>query len=100
MNRSKTMKIRATTMIGLLLLAGLVGAAPWSVAAGLPPAGPPVTGSGAPPLLVQDFQDVPTGSPFYTYIHNLFVDGVVGGYACGGPGEPCFPPANLPYFRP
>lgn len=49
---------------------------------------------------VQDFQDVPTSSSFYPYLHNLYVDGIVGGYACGGPGEPCIGPANLPYYRP
>jgi hypothetical protein len=26
--------------------------------------------------------------------------GAVGGYPCGGPFEPCQPPANRPYFRP
>ncbi|HMA33022.1 MAG TPA: S-layer homology domain-containing protein [Chloroflexia bacterium] len=88
------MKISVSILSGLLLLGGLVGAAPWGAAA---QGGAP---AGAPPLVTQDFEDVPTNSPFYTYIHNLFVDGVVGGYACGGPGEPCVPPGNLPYFRP
>jgi hypothetical protein len=48
----------------------------------------------------QLFQDVPPSSPFYTYVNRLANLGVIGGYACGGPGEPCVPPANLPYFRP
>ncbi len=26
--------------------------------------------------------------------------GFIGGYPCGGPGEPCVPPLNRPYFRP
>ena len=26
--------------------------------------------------------------------------GIISGYNCGGVGEPCIPPANLPYFRP
>jgi hypothetical protein len=38
----------------------------------------------------QIFQDVPAGSTFFQFI---------GGYPCGGLGEPCVPPANLPYFR-
>jgi hypothetical protein len=43
---------------------------------------------------------VPTGSPFYAYLHNLYRAGIVVGYPCGGPGDPCVPPANLPYYRP
>ena len=26
--------------------------------------------------------------------------GIIGGYPCGGPGEPCVAPSNRPYFRP
>jgi hypothetical protein len=25
---------------------------------------------------------------------------IINGYQCGGPGEPCVPPLNRPYFRP
>ncbi len=46
------------------------------------------------------FQDVPVGSTFYQYIGRLASRGYINGYFCGGPGEPCVPPANLPYFRP
>ena len=48
----------------------------------------------------QQFEDVPAGSTYYTYTYRLVSRGVMGGYQCGGPGEPCVPPANLPYFRP
>jgi hypothetical protein len=48
----------------------------------------------------QMFQDVPTGSTFQVYIGRLASRGYISGYACGGVGEPCVPPANLPYFRP
>ncbi len=51
----------------------------------------------------QQFQDVPPsgpGSTFYPYIYRLVIRGYINGYPCGGPGEPCIPPANLPYFRP
>lgn len=48
----------------------------------------------------QSFQDVPVTSTFYTYIDRLVRRGIIGGYPCGGPSEPCLPPANLPYFRP
>jgi hypothetical protein len=49
---------------------------------------------------VQIFQDVAPGSTFYDFIQRLASRGVMGGYACGGPGEPCVPPGNMPYFRP
>ena len=26
--------------------------------------------------------------------------GIIGGYPCGGPFEPCVAPGNRPYFRP
>jgi hypothetical protein len=48
----------------------------------------------------QQFQDVPVGSTFYAYIYRLVIRGYISGYPCGGQGEPCVPPANLPYFRP
>jgi len=46
------------------------------------------------------FQDVPVGSTFYAFVGRLVSRSIIGGYACGGTGEPCVPPANLPYFRP
>jgi hypothetical protein len=48
----------------------------------------------------QMFQDVAPGSAFYDYIQRLALRGVISGYQCGGAGEPCVPPGNLPYFRP
>jgi hypothetical protein len=48
----------------------------------------------------QRFQDVPAGSTFYDYVQRLASRGYISGYQCGGPGEPCVPPANLSYFRP
>jgi len=48
----------------------------------------------------QQFEDVPAGSTYYTYTYRLVTRSVMSGYACGGVGEPCIPPANLPYFRP
>ncbi len=46
------------------------------------------------------FQDVPVGSTFFQYIGRLASRGFINGYPCGGNGEPCVPPDNLPYFRP
>jgi Kelch motif protein/S-layer family protein len=48
----------------------------------------------------QTYQDVPPGSTFWLFIEQLTLHGVMGGYACGGVGEPCVPPTNRPYFRP
>jgi hypothetical protein len=46
------------------------------------------------------FQDVPVGSTFQAFIGRLASRGYISGYACGGTGEQCVPPGNLPYFRP
>lgn len=54
----------------------------------------------AEPAGNQAFQDVVPGSTFYDYVQRMVLHQVVGGYDCGGPGEPCAGPANLPYFRP
>jgi hypothetical protein len=51
------------------------------------------------PVSGQTFEDVPTGNPFYLWIERLAVRGIMGGYVCGGVGEPCGP-GNRPYFRP
>ena len=48
----------------------------------------------------QTFEDVPASHPFYAEIQRLASRGIMGGYQCGGSGEPCMPPANRPYFRP
>jgi subtilisin family serine protease len=48
----------------------------------------------------QTFEDVPVGSTFYVYVERIASRGIVNGYPCGGPFEPCVSPGNLPYFRP
>jgi hypothetical protein len=48
----------------------------------------------------QQFEDVGVGSTYYTYTYRLVSRGVMSGYPCGGTGEPCIPPGDLPYFRP
>jgi hypothetical protein len=52
------------------------------------------------PQPAQMFQDVPPGSTFQVFIGRLASRGYISGYQCGGSGEPCVPPDNLPYFRP
>jgi hypothetical protein len=44
------------------------------------------------------FADVPPAHPFYTYIESAAAAGIISGYTCGGPGEPCI--GGKPYFRP
>jgi hypothetical protein len=46
------------------------------------------------------FQDVPTTDTFWKYIETMNYYTWASGYPCGGPDEPCVPPANKPYFRP
>jgi hypothetical protein len=54
----------------------------------------------APPPNQRTFEDVPIGSTFWEWIESLASTGAITGYPCGGPGEPCVPPDNRPYFRP
>ena len=42
------------------------------------------------------FNDVPPSSAYYGYVERANANGIVGGYTCGGEGEPC--PGR--YFRP
>jgi hypothetical protein len=45
------------------------------------------------------FKDVPADSTFYAYIKCLACRQIVGGYPCGGAGEPCTSPTDT-YYRP
>lgn len=47
----------------------------------------------------QTFADVPPGSTFFGFVESANERAIVGGYPCGGPGEPC-DTGNRPYFRP
>jgi hypothetical protein len=47
----------------------------------------------------QIFEDVPPGNSFYDWVQRLASRGFIGGYPCGGVGEPCGV-GNRPYFRP
>jgi hypothetical protein len=51
------------------------------------------------PVSGQRFEDVPPSNPFYVFIERLAGRGIMSGYNCGSPGEPCVPPTNRPYFR-
>ena len=50
------------------------------------------------PPVGQTFEDVPLNHTFYEFIQRLASRNVMGGYDCGGPGEPCI--SGKPYFRP
>jgi hypothetical protein len=54
----------------------------------------------AEPVSGQTFEDVPPDSTSYEYVERLASRAVMGGYLCGGPGEPCVAPGDRPYFRP
>lgn len=45
------------------------------------------------------FADVPPSHTFYTVIETAAAHGVISGYTCGGPGEPC-DAQHRAYFRP
>ncbi len=62
-----------------------------STSAGLP---------GPIPTTRQTFEDVPPGSTFWLWVEQLAGGGILGGYLCGGPGEPCLAPLDRPYYRP
>jgi hypothetical protein len=50
------------------------------------------------PSTQQTFEDVPPGHPFWLPIEQLAEQGMINGYDCGGPGEPC-DTQHRPYFR-
>ncbi len=47
----------------------------------------------------QTFEDVPSSNTFYPFVERIALRGIIAGYPCGGPFEPC-QPGNRPYFRP
>jgi hypothetical protein len=47
----------------------------------------------------QTFEDVTPSNAFYLFVERLVSRGVMSGYQCGGPGEPC-QAGNRGYFRP
>jgi hypothetical protein len=44
------------------------------------------------------FADVFPNTAFYTFVETAYCHGIISGYNCGGPGEPC-DAQNRPYFR-
>jgi hypothetical protein len=45
------------------------------------------------------FADVAPNTAFYTFVETAYCHGIISGYTCGGPGEPC-DGQTRPYFRP
>ena len=52
------------------------------------------------PTTTQTYEDVPHEHPFWLWVERLSSRAIMGGYDCGGAGEPCVPPDNRRYFRP
>ena len=50
------------------------------------------------PANQQTYTDVPSSNAFWLWIERLTAHNVIGGYNCGGPGEPC-DAQQRPYFR-
>lgn len=48
---------------------------------------------------VPTFADVPADHPFFGYVEAMYTNGIINGYPCGNPGEPC-DAQSRPYFRP
>ncbi len=48
----------------------------------------------------QRFEDVPADNTFFVYVNVAANRGILSGYPCGGPFEPCVAPGSRPYFRP
>ncbi len=61
---------------------------------------PPTTPTPAATPCPVQFQDIVCNTRFYRQVRCLYEGGIVSGYPCGGVGEPCLPPGNLPYYRP
>jgi hypothetical protein len=62
-------------------------------------AAPNDTPGPSPTVCTLEFEDVPVDNTFYPFVRCLACQGIVSGYPCGDPGEPCN--ANQdPYFRP
>ena len=51
------------------------------------------------PTCTIEFADVPPTNTFYPFVRCLACQGIVSGYPCGSPGEPCNA-NNDPYYRP
>jgi S-layer family protein len=51
------------------------------------------------PVSGQTFEDVLPDNTFFSFIGRMAGRGIIGGYPCGGEGEPCGA-GNRPYFRP
>ena len=48
----------------------------------------------------QRLQDITLAHRSFVPINRLVERGIISGYSCGGVGEPCVGPDNLPYYRP
>jgi hypothetical protein len=99
---SRRIPTRIVTAMLMLALAGFVAAGgSWSTASAQSPQPKPerLSPQATCPPDGQCFADVPPSNPFYNSANTLYREDIIGGYPCGGPGEPCGA-YNRPYFRP
>jgi hypothetical protein len=99
---SRRIPARIVTAMLILTLAGFVAAGgSWGTASAQSPQPKPerLSPQATCPPDGQCFADVPPSNPFYNSANTLYREDIVGGYPCGGPGEPCGA-YNRPYFRP
>lgn len=99
---NKLSRLRVVTLGSLAMVIIAIG--------GVAPAGANMAqqdgaGSSQPSLVAcpgtpaQCFTDVAPDNSFFANANRLYMEGVISGYACGGPGEPC-DGDNRPYYRP
>jgi hypothetical protein len=86
-------------LAGAAILALLVGLSGTSADGLSAPSSGQAASTNVAPSAVQDFEDVPPNNTFFDSIRNIYRAGIISGYPCNGPGEPCGPD-RLPYYRP
>jgi hypothetical protein len=90
----------ATLIVAIMIVWGLAGTGGASASGksspGPAPASPAATCPGTP---AQCFADVLPSNPFFDFANRVYGQGIVTGYPCGGPGEPC-DGSDRPYYRP
>jgi hypothetical protein len=61
---------------------------------------PPLATPPPPSRSDRIFVDVPSSNPYWLFVEAAVNQGILAGYKCGSPNEPCIAPGNKPYFRP
>jgi hypothetical protein len=89
-----------TLALSMALALTITGSGLGSVSASTPQQGGRVSDrSDSPAGGIQYFEDIPPTNPFFVFANTLYLEGLISGYPCGGPAEPCGS-GNRPYYRP